>query len=276
VADYAKTRPETAAVAGVATGSTVDGRTITQVVITPRDEPDSDATHQLVKDLRRDLPGLAAPGVDVDVAGATAQGVDFDNVVLHAAPVIVGVVALATFVILALAFGSLLLPLLALLFNGMVVGGSLGALTLIFQDGFGRSINSVTPLLLFAVMFGLSMDYMVIMISRIREARFGGLTHGEAVRHGLRQTAGLVNGAAVIMVAVFLSFLTAKISIVAELGTGLAIAVMLDALIIRLMVMPTTLLLIGPRVWGRTARTQAIPPLPEGGDREHLADASVR
>jgi putative drug exporter of the RND superfamily len=286
VADYAKGRPETAAVMGVSTlpagapteqlWSTVDGRTITRVVITPQDQPDSDATHQLVKDLRHDLPALAASGVDVDVAGATAQGVDFDNVVLRAAPVIVGVVALATFVILALAFGSLLLPLLALLFNAMVVGGSLGALTLIFQDGFGRSINSVTPLLLFAVMFGLSMDYMVIMISRIREARFGGLTHDQAVRHGLRQTAGLVNGAAVIMVAVFLSFLTAKISIVAELGTGLAIAVLLDAVVIRLMVMPATLLLIGHRVWGRKARTITTPLLPEGGDREHLADAAVR
>jgi RND superfamily putative drug exporter len=291
VGDYLKTKPEAANVLAVTNTpaaaknlvwGTAGGRTVTRLVITPQDEPDSDATHQLVKDLRNDLPDLAAPGVKVDVAGATAQGVDFDKIVIHSAPVIIGVVAVATFIILALAFGSFLLPLLALAFNILIVAGSLGALTLIFQDGLNRSINSVTPLLLFAVMFGLSMDYMVIMISRVREAKFtDGLPHPEAVRAGLRQTAGLVNGAAIIMIAVFTAFLTAKISIVAELGTGLAIAVALDALIIPLALMPSTLLLIGNRVWGkRTPRGHSTAPLEgaqDGGNRdEHLADATVR
>jgi RND superfamily putative drug exporter len=287
---YLKTKPEAAKVLDVtnvpaaakgAVWGTAGGRTITRVVVTPQDEPDSDATHRLVKDLRGDLPDLAAPGVKVDVAGATAQGVDFDKIVLHSAPVIIGVVSLATFVILTLAFGSLLLPLLALAFNVLVVAGSLGALTLIFQDGLNRSINSVTPLLLFAVMFGLSMDYMVIMISRVREAKFDdGLPHPEAVRYGLRQTAGLVNGAAIIMIAVFLAFLTAKISIVAELGAGLAIAVALDALIIPLALMPSTLLLIGDRVWGKHAhrrhQAKTAVEVTEGSTGEHLADAAVR
>jgi RND superfamily putative drug exporter len=132
----------------------------------------------------------------------------------------------------------------------MVVGASVGLLTLIYQGLLGEAINSATPVLLFAVMFGLSMDYMVIMISRMREHYQAGEDHRTAVLRGLAGTSGLVNGAALIMVAVFASFLTAKISIVAQLGLGLAIAVILDALVIRLLVMPAALLLLSERVWG--------------------------
>jgi RND superfamily putative drug exporter len=112
-------------------------------------------------------------------------------------------------------------------------------------------------------MFGLSMDYMVIMISRMREHHLSGADHRTAVHTGLSSTRGLVNGAALIMVAVFASFLTAKISIVAQLGLGLAIAVTLDALVIRLLVMPAALLLLGERVWGR--RSMPLAPVPELG-----------
>lgn len=167
----------------------------------------------------------------------------------------VGIVALLSLLILVFAFRSLWLPLLALAFNAMVVAASLGVLALVSGDA-EHTINSVTPLMLFAVMFGLSMDYMVIMIARMKELHADGLSHREAVLGGLARTAGLVNGAAVIMVAVFASFMSAQISIVRELGLSLAVAVILDAVVIRRLVMPATLLLVGDRVWGRNRRSR--------------------
>lgn len=161
------------------------------------------------------------------------------------------------------AFRSVLLPLLALAFNTLVVGGSLGFLALTSADG-DHVINSVAPLMLFAVMFGLSMDYMVVMISRMREEYLAGHEHRTAIMTGLARTAGLVNGAAVVMVAVFFAFLSAHISIVRELGVSLAAAVLLDALVIRRLVMPATLLLIGPRVWGRRAAASGAVPAADG------------
>ncbi|KUN29874.1 hypothetical protein AQJ23_03815 [Streptomyces antibioticus] len=229
---------------------------VTRVVVTPDADPDSSAAHHLVSDLRSQLKSETGPGVTAELAGATATGSDFDSLVLHSIPLVVLTVALLSFLILYLAFRSMVLPLLALAFNVLVVGASLGFLTLV-ASGTDHSINSVTPLMLFAVMFGLSMDYMVIMIGRMREMRLDGAGHRDAVLGGLARTAGLVNGAAAIMVAVFLSFTSAQISIVRELGISLAAAVVLDALVIRLLVMPATLLLLGDRVWGRKVRPAA-------------------
>ncbi|PSM41585.1 MMPL family transporter [Streptomyces dioscori] len=264
---------------------TLDGdRLVTRVVVTPGADPDSSAAHHLVDDLRDHLKDRADSAVTVRLAGATATGSDFDDLVLRSVPLVVASVALLSFLILLFAFRSVLLPLLALAFNIAVVGASLGFLALVSGND-DHSINSVTPLMLFAVMFGLSMDYMVIMISRMRESYLGGLSHRESVLGGLARTAGLVNGAAAIMVAVFASFTSAQISIVRELGISLAVAVVLDALVIRRLVMPATLLLVGDRVWGRHRRTapravtpeQAAAPRPASGtDGDEEADANAR
>lgn len=234
---------------------------ITRVVVIPDADPDSSSAHHLVDDLRDHLDDRTGPEVTVQLAGATATGSDFDDLVLRSVPLVVLSVALLSFLILLYAFRSVLLPLLALVFNIAVVGASLGFLALV-SGSDDHSINSVTPLMLFAVMFGLSMDYMVIMISRMRETYLDGLSHRQAVLGGLARTAGLVNGAAAIMVAVFASFTSAQISIVRELGISLAAAVILDAVVIRRLVMPATLLLIGDRVWGRHRRTAQQPPAP--------------
>jgi RND superfamily putative drug exporter len=228
------------------------GQHVSRVVVVPAEGPDSDATHELVRSLREGLPGVLAPGVEAQVTGATAAGVDFDDVLVRSMPAILGAVALITFALLARAFRSWRLPLLALGLNAAVVAASLGLLTLISQVALDQRIDSTTPALVFAIMFGLSMDYMVIMISRMREQYLEQRDHHAAVAEGLRRTAGLVNGAALIMVAVFASFLSAKVSLVQQLGLALAIAVVLDAVIIRLLVMPAALYLLGPRVWGRT------------------------
>lgn len=286
IADHAKTLPQAASVTAVTTAGlpaaalpqalasggaglppaarsalgqlwTRDGSTlVTRVLVTPSADPDTTAAHQLVHDLRNELPAATGGTVTARLAGATATGSDFDTLVLDSVPLVVVTVALLSLLILTFAFRSILLPLLALAFNAMVVAASLGVLALISADA-QHTINSVTPLMLFAVMFGLSMDYMVIMISRMRELHADGAAHREAVLSGLARTAGLVNGAAIIMVAVFASFTSAQISIVRELGISLATAVILDALVIRRLVMPATLLIIGDRVWGRGRRRSA-------------------
>jgi RND superfamily putative drug exporter len=230
------------------------GTRVSRTVVVLDSDPDSDAAHDVVRALRAQLPGAVPGGVTVRVTGATAGGVDFDDVLSSGLPAIIGAVVLVTIFLLAWAFRSWLLPLLALALNAVVVAASLGLLTLISQILRGQRIDPTTPALVFAVMFGLSMDYMVIMISRMREHFRATGDHSAAVTDGLRETAGLVNGAALIMVAVFASFLVARISLVQQLGLGLGIAVVLDAAVVRLLLMPAALHLIGPRIWGRSAR----------------------
>ncbi|NUP75213.1 MAG: MMPL family transporter, partial [Sinomonas sp.] len=218
--------------------------------VDPSDGPDSVRAHQLVNDLRTHARDVAAT-YTVGVAGATAQGLDFDSTLVSSIPLIAGLVFVLTFVMLAFAFRSLALPVLALLFNTLVVMASLGLLALILGAIHSAPMNSVTPILLFAVMFGLSMDYMVIIISRIVEAFRAGTPFTDAVTVGVRSTRAMINSAAVIMVAVFASFSSAQISIVREIGIGLAIAVILDALLVRMFIMPAVLRVLGPRVLGR-------------------------
>ncbi|MEV6599717.1 MMPL family transporter [Actinoplanes sp. NPDC051346] len=253
--------------------TTTGGTRVARIVAIPAADPDSDAAHDLVHALRDRLPGAVPDDITVQVTGATATGVDFDEVLTDTLPAVLGTVVLITVVLLARAFRSWLLPLLALALNALVVAASLGLLTLISQHGLGQRIDSTTPALVFAIMFGLSMDYMVIMISRMREHHTLHGDHHRAVSEGLRETAGLVNGAALIMVAVFASFLIAKVSVVQQLGLSLAIAVVLDAVVIRLIVMPAALHLIGPRVWGRAAaRHRAAGGLSGNGDRHDWAN----
>lgn len=249
-----------------------DGSVVTQVLVTSSTLPDSNASHELVRSLKRDVASAVGPGSRVYVAGATAQGVDFDRLVTRSIPLIVLVVALLTFVLLGFAFRSWVLPLISLVLNGLVVGASMGLLTLLSQDVLGRDINSVTPVLVFAVMFGLSMDYMVIMITRMREEFANTGDHLVAMSEGMRSTAGLVNSAAAIMIAVFVSFLSAKISVVQQLGVGLAIAVFLDAFIVRMFLLPAVLRLFSGKVWGLRHITAA----PPGGQGVQILDAGRR
>ena len=230
--------------------STLGGKLAAQVIITTKDGPDSVAVHNLVRQLRDELPPLVGTEVSVLVGGQTAQGIDFDNLVTSALPVVIGFVLALSAILLLVAFRSILLALLALAFNGLVSASSLGLLTLI-EKHLNQQINSVTPLLVLAVMFGLSMDYMVIMATRMRELFQQGSTHREAVVTGTRKTAGMVNGAALIMVGVFAAFGTAQVSVVQQLGIGLALAVALDAVVVRRVLMPNIFLLMGECIWGR-------------------------
>jgi RND superfamily putative drug exporter len=232
---------------------------VARLLVTTDDGPDSVAAHDLVREIRTDLPDELSASSTVAVAGATAQGLDFDETLIGALPTIALLVFVATFVLLVVAFRSVTLALLALAFNALVVGASLGALTLVQSATSDVPLNSVTPVLLFAVMFGLSMDYMVIIIARIAETVARGGDFASAVAEGLRATRPMINSAALIMIVVFLAFMTGQISIVREIGLGLAIAVALDAVVIRTVVLPSVLRAIGPRVFGQRIRRRSQP-----------------
>lgn len=247
-----------------------------RLFVAPTEGPDSVAAHDVVRELRAQLPAQLAEmtqsEVSVAVTGATAQGLDFDDTLVDSLPIIAGAVFLLTFILLAFAFRSLILPILALCFNTLVVGASVGLLTAIQSAISNEPLNSVTPVLLFAVMFGLSMDYMVIIIARMTEAYRSGMSYQEAVSFGSSKTRAMINSAALIMVTVFLAFMTGQISIVREIGIGLAIAVTLDALVIRMVVMPSVLLALGPRVFGKRTSSSSEARTPGRSDTE-LVDA---
>ena len=240
--------------------------TVARLLVTTDDGPDSVEAHDLVREIRDELPDELGSSSTVAVAGATAQGLDFDETLVDSLPTIAVLVFVATFLLLIVAFRSVTLSLLALAFNALVVGASLGALTLVQSLTSDVPLNSVTPVLLFAVMFGLSMDYMVIIIARIAETYEHGAVFGSAVTDGLRATRPMINSAALIMIVVFLAFMTGQISIVREIGLGLAIAVALDAVVIRTIVLPSVLRAIGPGVFGARSRRRRPQPQTAGGN----------
>ncbi len=155
-------------------------------------------------------------------------------------------------------FRSLVIPLKAIVLNLLSVAASYGVLTLVFQHGWGESlldfesgggIVSWLPLFLFVVLFGLSMDYHVFIVSRIREAVLGGMSTEAAVAHGVKATAGVVTSAAAVMIAVFSVFATLGAMDLKQLGVGLAVAILIDATIVRAVLLPATMKLLGERNW---------------------------
>ena len=208
----------------------------------------------------RILPGTIGkvPGASYAVTGNTANGYDFSAALHSRTPIVFAVVALLALVLLALAFRSLLIPLISIGLNLLSVGAAYGLITLIFQDGrlqgllgftsFGAIIDWV-PLFMFVFLFGLSMDYHVFILSRIRELRSAGKPHRDAVVGGIATCSGVVTSAAVIMVAVFSIFATLSIIDLKMIGVGLASAVLIDATVVRGILMPAALTLCGERTW---------------------------
>ncbi len=197
-------------------------------------------------------------GAQAHVAGMTAGSRDFnDSMKAHAPLVFVFVLGLA-FLLLLVTFRSIVIPIKAIVLNMLSVAASYGVLVLIFQDGrfeslLGyHSIGGVTawlPLFLFVVLFGLSMDYHVLILSRVREGYDAGMTTADAVAHGIRATAGVVTSAAVVMVGVFAIFATLAMIDFKMMGVGLAVAVLLDATIVRAVLLPATMTLLGDWNW---------------------------
>ncbi|PSR37015.1 MAG: hypothetical protein C7B44_05980 [Sulfobacillus thermosulfidooxidans] len=212
-------------------------------------------THQLVERIRQTLSRMPLQGLTVLVGGQTAVGYDFDQAVTQSFPLMIVVVLGVSGLLLAWTFRSLILPLQALVLNGLVTLASLGVLVAVFQQGLWgllpahHTVNSVTPVVLFAVLFGLSMDYEVFIVSRIREKHEAGATTEHSIIAGVSETSRLVTGAAVIMIAVFVAFATVPIGVVQQLGIGLATAIFLDAVIVRTTLVPAVMRLLGERNW---------------------------
>ncbi|MEY2516600.1 MAG: hypothetical protein QOJ89_3958 [bacterium] len=197
-------------------------------------------------------------GVQANVTGMTAGSKDFNDTMLSHLPLVFGFVLGLTFLLLLVTFRSIVIPIKAIVLNLLSVGASYGILKLVFQDGHGekllgfQSIGGITswlPLFLFVILFGLSMDYHVFIVSRIREAVVGGMSTDQAVSYGIKQTAGVVTSAAVVMVAVFSIFATLSSLEFKQMGVGLAAAILIDATIVRAVLLPATMKLLGDWNW---------------------------
>ncbi len=266
--------PGVAAVAPAKLNSAGDVATIT---VYPHSSPQGYATTQLVERLRDGVvPPLEAAhtGLTVYVGGVTAGAVDFATTLGHKLPLFIGVVVLLSALLLLVVFRSLVIPLQAAVMNLLSIGASLGVIVAIFQWGwfgglFGVQqgpIESFIPVMLFAIVFGLSMDYEVFLVSRMHERWVRTGDDQRAVQEGLALTGRVVTAAAAIMVCVFLSFMLGEDRIIKEFGLSLASAVFLDALVIRCLLLPAVLTLVGARTWQIPAWLAWLPRINiEGG-----------
>jgi putative drug exporter of the RND superfamily len=234
-----------------------DGRkTIVEAVT--KHGPQSDEVDVLVEELRSDLPALAPAGGRLLVGGQPGLNTDILNEMSNKLVSVVGLVMLLSFLVLLLFFRSILLPLKAILMNTASVLATYGILVFVFQQGHGAGllgfkpdgiIDAFLPLFLFCILFGLSMDYEVFMLARIREEYLRTHDNTEAVGWGLEHTARIITSAALIMVTVFGAFAFASLVPIKAMGFGLACAVFLDATIIRVVMVPATMRLMGDWNW---------------------------
>jgi RND superfamily putative drug exporter len=226
----------------------------------------SETAVQEIAGLRNEYVPAAFEGVDVQVlvGGETAFVKDFFDISQRYTPLIILVVLGLSFMLLTVVFRSLVVPAKAIVMNLLSVGAAYGLIVLVFQKGgpaigewianlFGfqqvDAIEAWLPLFLFSILFGLSMDYHVFLISRIREEYDKTGDNSEAVAYGLRTTGGIITGAAIIMVAVFAGFAAGRLTSLEQMGFGLAVAVFMDATIVRSILVPSTMKLLGDRNW---------------------------
>ncbi|MGA2320995.1 MAG: MMPL family transporter [Solirubrobacteraceae bacterium] len=249
----------TPGVASVAPAKMNPAGNVATITVYPRSSPQAYATSQLVSHLRASvIPPLAAStGMRVYVGGVTAGAVDFATTLAHKLPLFIGVVVLLSALLLLLAFRSLVIPLQAAVMNLLSIAASLGVIVAIFQWGWLGSlmgvqqgpVESFIPVMLFAIVFGLSMDYEVFLVSRIHERWTHTRENSRAVAEGLALTGRVVTAAAAIMVCVFLSFMLGEDRVIKEFGLSLASAVFLDALVVRCLLLPAVLNITGSMTW---------------------------
>jgi RND superfamily putative drug exporter len=265
-----------AAIPGVLHVSTAGvGKHIVLIQAAANSAATSDASRAIVRAIRADR-GVGNGG-QILVGGQTAVDLDTIKFIVDRTPLAVGFVVVITYVVLFLLTGSVVLPLKAVVLNFLSIGASFGALVWIFQQGHlsgllgftPQSIDPSIPVILFSIVFGLSMDYEVLLVSRIHEEYVRTGDNTQAVASGLTKTARLITGAAAIMVTVFLAFGLAEVVIIKAIGIGLAVAVAIDATLVRALVVPAVMCLLGDWNWW------APRPLRRLYDRAGLADFKV-
>ncbi|HEX5308332.1 MAG TPA: MMPL family transporter [Solirubrobacteraceae bacterium] len=225
----------------------------------PSSSPQAYATTQLVQRLRSQVlpPVKARTGMTVYVGGLTAGSIDFATVLGHKLPLFIGVVVLLSALLLMIVFRSVVIPLQAAVMNLLSIGASLGVIVVVFQWGWidgllgirAGPIESFIPVMLFAIVFGLSMDYEVFLVSRIHEQWVRNGDSRRAVGEGLALTGRVVTAAAAIMICVFLSFMLGESRVIKEFGLSLAAAVFLDAVVVRCLLLPAVLEMLGDTTW---------------------------
>jgi RND superfamily putative drug exporter len=269
-------------------------RTVARVEFSIAGGGDDPTSYRALGVLRSDVIAPVAatlPGVQVAVTGETAGTHDFNELMKQRAPLVFAFVLGLAFLLLLLSFRSIVVPLKAIILNMLSVGAAYGVLIMVFQWGHlegplgfrsNGAIASWLPLFLFVVLFGLSMDYHVFILSRIKELVDRGMSTTQAVEQGIRTTAGTVTSAALVMVAVFSIFAGLRELSIKQMGFGLAVAVLIDATIIRAVLLPATMKLLGEWNWylpnwlrwlpnlgpeAATRRSRALPPAPEHAGR---------
>jgi uncharacterized membrane protein YdfJ with MMPL/SSD domain len=236
-------------------------RTVTDVEVPIAGDGTNDTSYEALAALRDDVvPGTIGQvqGAEANVTGFTAGSDDFNQVMQDRVPIVFGFVFAMAFLLLLVTFRSIVIPLKAILLNLLSVGAAYGVVIWIFQEGHLESllgfestgaVTSWLPLFLFVLLFGLSMDYHVFILTRVREAYDGGMPTSEAVAHGIKTTASVVTAAAIVMVAVFSIFATLSAIEFKQFGVGLGVAILLDATIVRGVLLPAFMKLLGDWNW---------------------------
>jgi uncharacterized membrane protein YdfJ with MMPL/SSD domain len=221
-------------------------------------------------------------GVDYAVGGQTAASADFNSSMTKSVPKVFGFVLLFAFGLLLVTFRSLVIAVKAIVLNLLSVAAAYGVLVAVFQWGWGENLLDFTsnggianwlPMFMFVILFGLSMDYHVFILSRIRESYDRGMSTDDAISHGIKSTASTVTSAAVVMVGVFLVFTLLPLVDLKEMGIGLAAAVLIDATIVRAVLLPATMKLLGERNWYLPRWLEWLPRLDHGHAVPHEAEA---
>jgi uncharacterized membrane protein YdfJ with MMPL/SSD domain len=231
------------------------------------------ASNESIRTLREDVVPTTVgqlEGTEVAVTGMTAWSKDFLDTMKSHLPIVFGFVLSLAFILLLVTFRSIVIPIKAIVLNLLSVGAAYGVLTLVFQDGHGEgaldfaSVGGITPwlpLFLFVVLFGLSMDYHVFVLSRVRELFDRGMSTERAVAEGIKSTAGVITSAAAVMVVTFAAFATGSDQSMKQLGVGLAAAILIDATIVRAVLLPATMKLLGNWNWYLPKRLGWLPKL---------------
>ncbi|MCK9519366.1 MAG: MMPL family transporter, partial [Dehalococcoidia bacterium] len=266
-----------------------DGR-VTLFSVIPESAPQDAATTALVHELRGQTFPSVLEGTEsqanVFVAGTTARYVDIADRIGDRLPLFFTIVISISFVLLTMVFRSLVIAFKAALMNLLSIGAAYGVVVAVFEWGWGLQltgadkagpVESFLPMMLFAVLFGLSMDYEVFLVSRIREEYLRTRDNAQSVAHGLAATASVITAAATIMIVVFLSFVLNDQRVVKEFGLGLAVAVFIDATVVRLLLVPATMQLMGSWNWWLPGWLDRVLPRIsiEGQSQEPVADTPV-
>jgi RND superfamily putative drug exporter len=238
------------------------------------------ASQAIVREMRSTVVPAAfggLSGVHAYVTGGAASAYDVTKIYLDAIPLVFGFVLGLSFLLLLVVFHSLVIPIKAIALNLLSTAAAFGVMSAVFQDGvlggaFGLARSSVieswVPIFVFAILFGLSMDYHVFILTRVKEARDRGLDSRAAVAKGISITSGTITSAATIMVLVFAAFVTIPFAFIQELGLGLAVAVLLDATVVRSVLLPATMTLLGDWNWWLPSFLHWLPRVTIEGEPE--------